>query len=73
MSLTVTGICKLDKLALAAFTWLMRSFGLKTQSNSGSEPNCRTRVTNLALGFAWSAANKVSLRPFHSSPPSNPN
>lgn len=73
ISLTVTGICRLDKLAFAARTCAFRAEGSRTPSNSGSEPNCSTRVTNLALGFKCSVARRVSRRPFHLSSPLKPN
>lgn len=45
----------------------------KTLSKSGSDPNCNTRVTHLAFGFACRAANSVSRRLIQMSSPSKPN
>ena len=44
-----------------------------TSSKSGSDPNCTTRVTNFAFGFACSAPRRVSRRVFQMSEPSKPN
>lgn len=73
MSLTVTGMCRLDKLLCACLTWVARSLALIALSYRGSDPNWTARVTNFALELECRAARSISRRVSHLLSLSKPN
>ena len=74
ISLTVTGIPSGLNFSFANTTCSAnRLTGSNAQSNSGSDPNCTTRVTYFALGLEKSEAKRASRRVFQMFGSSHPN
>ena len=74
ISLTVTGMPSGANFSFANTTCSANKLtGSNAQSNRGSDPNCSTRVTYLALGLEKSEAKRVSRRVFQIFGSSHPN
>ena len=73
ISLIVTGILRFANLTLAASTCSANCAGSRAQSYNGSDPNCKTRVTNLAFGLDSIDLKRLSRRVFHIFGSSQPN
>ena len=74
ISLTVTGMPSGLSFSFANTTCSAnRLTGSNAESNSGSDPNCTTRVTYFALGLLKREAKRVSRRVFQMFGSSHPN
>ena len=60
-------------MALASLICSANCAGSRAQSNSGSEPNCKARVTNFAFGFESKDLKRLSRRVFQIFGSSQPN